>query len=102
MGIRVLEESAGNIFCKEAMLISTHEDTCRYIWSGKASGLYYEDAQFESMLTSCGVPGGKHITRRVGEKNLGITWRYYNLRYAHTDSTAFHRASEHGVPAPDL
>jgi hypothetical protein len=31
MGIRVLEESAGNIFCKEDMLISTHQDTCRYI-----------------------------------------------------------------------
>jgi len=79
-GNRSLEESFGTFFSKEDMLISTHEDTRRYIWRGNASGLYYEGTQFESMLTSCGVPGGKHIVRRVGGKKLGITWRYYNLR----------------------
>jgi len=56
----------------------------------------------QTKLTSCGVPGGKHITRRVGGKMLGINWRFYKIRHTPTGSATFHCASEHGVPAPGL
>jgi hypothetical protein len=50
--IRLREESIGSFFRKEYMLISMSEDTHLYTWGGKASGLYYEGAQFKSPIIS--------------------------------------------------
>jgi hypothetical protein len=33
-------------------IISTYENTRRYIWGDEVSGLYYEGAQFESLVIS--------------------------------------------------
>ena len=52
MGIGVLEESTGSFFSKEDTLISTYEDTRRYVRGGNASDLYYEGGHFESLVVS--------------------------------------------------